>query len=123
MKQQQDCDEIPTENIGESEEMALSPREEPGEVGAVVSCLAETLAFGCISKSFVWHTSMRRRSVVGDTHDETDLLSGHHLWVPGVTYHSCPLAAVAVHPRRERVGAIQEAPFCSFTSVHPSCLR
>ena len=120
---QQDCDEIPTKDIGESEEMALSTREEPGEVSAVLSCLAETLAFGCISNSFLRHTSMWRCSMVGDTHDEADLLSGHHLWVPGVTDHSCPLATVAVHPRWEGVGAIQEAPFCSFTSVHPSCLR
>ena len=60
--------------------------------------------------------------MVGDTHVETDLLAGHHLWVPGVTDHSCPLATVAVHPRWEGVGAIQEALFCSFTSVLPSCL-
>ena len=76
---QHDCLKIPTKNIGESEEMALSPGEEPGEVGAVVSCLAETLAISCISNPLLWHTSMRRSSVVGDTHVEADLLSGHHL--------------------------------------------
>ena len=120
MKQQQDCDRIPTKNIGECEEMALSPREEPGEVGAVLSCLADTLAFGCISNFFLRDTSMRRSSVVGDTHVEANLLSGHHLWVPDVTDHSCSLATVAVHPRWGGEGAIQETPFSSFTSVHPS---
>ena len=60
--------------------------------------------------------------MVGDTHVETDLLSGHHLWVPRVADHPCPLATVAVHPRQGWEGAIQEAAFCSFTSVLPSCL-
>ena len=74
----------------------------------------------CISNSFLRDTSMQRSSVVGDTHVETDLLSGHHLWIPDVTDHSCSLATVAVHPRWGGEGAIQEAPFSSFTSVHPS---
>ena len=57
----------------------------------------------------------------GNTHVETDLLSGHHLWVPGVAYHPCPLPTVAVHPRQGGEGAIQKAAFCSSTSVLPSC--